>query len=182
MPLAYARRSDARAAGARFCRRCGAEIRISTRSARGVACGRCGTTAPTDGVVRGGDIVVPRPTELRAFPIGESTVRPSSQRPSTAFRSPVPRPSSAFPARERHHLDPVARVRVPASAVGNAFRSMTDRLVAATSAVRQAHTRAEASFEAVRVLLLHWPTRLVMSIATVALAAGFAVVVVALLS
>jgi hypothetical protein len=54
--------------------------------------------------------------------------------------------------------------------------------VAATSAVRQAHTRAEASFEAVRVLLMHWPTRLVMSIATVALAAGFAVVVVALLS
>jgi hypothetical protein len=49
------------------------------------------------------------------------------------------------------------------------------------TAVR-AYVRAEESYEPVRDLLVHWPTRLVMSVATVALAAGLAVVIVTVLS
>ena len=157
MPVVRAPHPTSRA-GTRYCRRCGAEIRVSASSALGVACARCGSVSPTNGLVRGASVNVPRPTELRAFHIAESEA-PSPRRG-------VPRVSTDGIADA-----PVRAIRRSASALAAAWRAVA-------AAVR----RANRSFDAVGELMLDWPTRTVISIATVAFAAGLGVLMVALMA
>lgn len=153
MPAVKSSPSRAGATGSRFCRRCGSEIRISSTSALGVVCPACGTTTPTNGLVRGASVTIPRPSELRAFPIGEPE-------PAASGRSSV-RGSAGR---------------------GVALSDVLDDVRSAWDGFVQLPRRIDESFDGVRDLMQDWPPRLVLTIAAIAFATGLAVVMVRVLS
>ena len=179
MPLADTRRPKPREASSRSCRRCGSQIRLSTLAARGVVCTHCGSTSPSDGVVRGGNVIIPRPTELRAIPIGDAGSPPPGG--SLGAGSRVPRAAVEPTARAASApRDPRRRTGTPWAEVdrGKGAARPGDVL----RAITRWGVRAERTFASVRQLRVQWSIRLVASLATVALAGGVAVVVVTLLS
>lgn len=158
MPVAEPSGSPRGAAGSRYCRYCGSEIRISLISARGVACPGCGITTPTNGLVRGASVIIARPSELRAFHIGEDQY---GAPPAATSRPIPPRPIAPGPRHVR---------RASGASVGRSRR------------ILRAGWRAAGSIAAVRDLMRDWTVRAVLSLATVAFASGLAVVIVTLLS
>lgn len=179
MPLADTRRPKPRETSSRSCRRCGSQIRLSTLAARGVVCTHCGSTSPSNGVVRGGNVIIPRPTELRAIPIGEAGSPPpggslgAGSRVHRAAAGPTARTASAL-------RDPKRRTGTPWAEVDSGKGPARPEEV--LRAITRWGVRAQQSFASVRQLRVQWPIRLVASLATVAFAGGVAVVVVALLS